>query len=82
MQKEWMKASVSYTLVNADHKKGVKHSFSNVAKDVKAEAVSAFGNILETLVDGDITDAAVTSTDRVTVDEKATAPATPVVPVA
>ena len=81
MQKDWMKSSVSYTLVNEDHKKGIKHSFSNVAQDVKPETVGTFGKILESLIVGDITDASLTSTDHIGVDgEPATAPTTPVAP--
>ncbi|GEP72707.1 hypothetical protein FD12_GL002447 [Lentilactobacillus rapi DSM 19907 = JCM 15042] len=83
MQKDWMKSSVSYTLVNEDHKKGVKHSFSNVAQDVKPEIVGTFGKILESLIVGDITDASITSTDHVDIDEEpATAPTTPAAPAA
>lgn len=83
MQKDWMKSSVSYTLVNEDHKKGVKHSFSNVAQDVKPEIVGSFGKILESLIVGDITDASITSTDHVDIDEEpATAPTTPATPTA
>ena len=47
MQKDWMKSNVTYTLVNEDHKKGVKHSFAYVTQNVTAEKVAAFGKILE-----------------------------------
>ena len=65
MQKDWMKSNVSFTLVNEDHKKGVKHSFAYVAQNVTAEKIAAFGKILESLIDGSITDANVSSTDHV-----------------
>ena len=65
MKKDWMKSNVTYTLVNEDHKKGVKHSFAYVAQNVTAEKVASFAKILESLVDGNITDAAVSSTDHV-----------------
>lgn len=65
MKKDWMKSNVTYTLVNEDHKKGVKHSCAYVAQNVTAEKVASFAKILESLVDGNITDAAVSSTDHV-----------------
>ncbi|GAA2985046.1 hypothetical protein [Lentilactobacillus parakefiri] len=77
MQKDWMKSSVAYTLVNEDHKKGVKHSFSYVAQNVTPEKVAAFGKILESLVDGNITDAAVSSVDHVELSDASKVPAAP-----
>jgi hypothetical protein len=77
MQKDWMKSNVSFTLVNEDHKKGVKHSFAYVAQNVTAEKIAAFGKILEDLIDGNITDAAVSSTDHVELTDAPQAETTP-----
>lgn len=80
MQKDWMKSNVSFTLVNEDHKKGVKHSFAYVAQNVTAEKIAAFGKILEDLIDGNITDAAVSSTDHVELSDAPKAETAPTAP--
>ncbi|MEE8824547.1 hypothetical protein [Lentilactobacillus sunkii] len=80
MQKDWMKSNVSFTLVNEDHKKGVKHSFAYVAQNVTAEKIAAFGKILEDLIDGNITDAAVSSTDHVELSDAPKAQTAPAAP--
>ncbi len=80
MQKDWMKSNVTYTLVNEDHKKGVKHSFAYVTQNVTAEKVAAFGKILESMIDGNITDASVSSTDHVELSDAPKAPAAPQAP--
>jgi hypothetical protein len=78
MKKDWLKSSVTYTLVNEAHKKGVKHSFSNVAQNVTAESVTAFSKILEGIIEGTVADAAVMSVDRVDIDgQPAPVPAAP-----
>ncbi|GHP14776.1 hypothetical protein YK48G_22010 [Lentilactobacillus fungorum] len=78
MKKDWLKSSVTYTLVNEAHKKGVKHSFSNVAQNVTAESVTAFSKILEGIIEGTVADAAVMSVDRVDIDgQPAQVPAAP-----
>lgn len=80
MKKDWMKSNVTYTLVNEDHKKGVKHSFAYVAQNVTAEKVASFAKILESLVDGNITDAAVSSTDHVELSDAPQTQPTPAAP--
>ena len=77
MKKDWMKSNVTYTLVNEAHKKGVKHSFAYVSQNVTAENVVAFGKILGRLIDGNIIDAAVSSTDHVELTDAPQAEATP-----
>ncbi|MFT8402091.1 MAG: hypothetical protein ABF679_12585 [Lentilactobacillus diolivorans] len=77
MQRDWMKSSATYTLVDKDHKKGVKHSFSYLAKDVKAEMIAAFGEIIESFTEGKITDATVSSTEHVGVQAKSAPTETP-----
>lgn len=80
MQKDWMKSNVTYTLVNEDHKKGVKHSFAYVTENVTAEKVASFAKILESLIEGNITDASVSSTDHVELSDAPKAQAAPAAP--
>uniref|UniRef100_UPI00403F4174 DUF1659 domain-containing protein n=1 Tax=Lentilactobacillus hilgardii TaxID=1588 RepID=UPI00403F4174 len=68
MQRDWMKSTATYTFTEKDHKNGVKHNFSYVAKDVSAEMITKFGGIIDSLTEGDLLDATVATTDHVSVD--------------
>ena len=82
MQKDWMKSSVIYTFTDKDHKKGVRHSFPNVVKDVTAETVKQFGEIIDSLTEGTLTNATVSNTEQVKLENKeaAAAPEQPAEP--
>ncbi|MFD1125755.1 hypothetical protein ACFQ22_10380 [Lentilactobacillus raoultii] len=71
MQKDWMKSTATYTFTEKDHKNGVKHNFSYVAKDASAEVIAKFGDIISSLAEGELKGVTVATTDQVKVTNAA-----------
>lgn len=68
MQKDWMKASATYTMTGVGHEDGLRRVFSNLGKDVTAQQIVDFGNILEELTNDQFTDATISETNHILAD--------------
>ncbi len=65
MNRDWMKSNIAFTLVDADHEKGVKHSFAHVSKEATPETIVAFGKIVEALTGATVKDVYISETDLI-----------------
>lgn len=68
MQKTWLKTGINFTMEGAGHDKKVRRSFANVDKDVSAVQVEELARALEMLLDDEVTEVQVVTTEQVTLN--------------
>lgn len=68
MQKTWLKTGINFTMEGTGHDKKVRRSFANVDKDVSAVQVEELARALEMLLEDELTEAQVVTTEQVTLN--------------